>query len=99
VLSDAKGHCLDAHCYVFDQDGRNIQGMEYEPRDLKGLGVIGQKPVKCTTPRSFVKFYTGHAANENDYKDVLALCRKFGTRLLPECLRFTNLNSLSRRDT
>ena len=63
MLSDAKGRRLDVHSYTFDEDGHNIQGIEYEPRDLHGLGVIGHQPVKCITPQSLVKFHTGRSAS------------------------------------
>jgi lincosamide nucleotidyltransferase A/C/D/E len=34
-------------------------------------------PVRCITPEWMVKFHTGYKLDENDYRDVKALCQRF----------------------
>ena len=47
VLGDDKGHLLDIHSYTFDDNGKNIFGVAYEPRHLTGTGTINGHPVRC----------------------------------------------------
>ena len=88
VLGDAKGHELDVHSYTFDDDGKNVQGIAYMPEHLTGTGSIGGYSVKCISPQWMVKFHSGYELNENDYRDVLALCRRFGFSLPAEYEKF-----------
>ncbi|GAP12612.1 aminoglycoside-2''-adenylyltransferase [Longilinea arvoryzae] len=78
VLGDAEGHRIDVHSYTFDANGKLVHGVPYPFDSLLGQGTVGGKRVRCITPEWLVKFHTGYAIDENDYRDVRALCRHFG---------------------
>lgn len=80
VLADAEGHMLDVHSYTFEK-GKPVFGCAYPPDSLTGRGVIAGVMVDCIAPAWLVKFHTGYALDENDYRDVSALCKKFGLEL------------------
>lgn len=84
VLGDDQGHEIDIHTYTFDADGNLIFGVEYPYDSLKGTGSVNGYPVQCITPEWMVKFHTGYPLDENDYRDVKALCRHFGLEMPPE---------------
>jgi lincosamide nucleotidyltransferase A/C/D/E len=88
VLGDAQGHLVDVHSYTFDENGKNIFGVAYEPRHLTGSGTIEGHPVKCPPPDIMVEFHTGYEVDENDYQDVKALCKWFGLALPKEYEKF-----------
>ena len=92
VLSNNKGYFLDVHSYTFDEDGNNIFGVAYLPYHLTGNGSINGYIVKCPPPDVMVEFHTGYEVDINDYKDVKALCRKFGIELPKEYTRFEKTN-------
>ena len=81
VLSDAQGHLIDVHSYTFDEHGNNIFGVAYEPRHLTGAGTINGHPVRTIPPDIMVEFHTGYEVDEDDYRDVKALCQRFGIAL------------------
>jgi lincosamide nucleotidyltransferase A/C/D/E len=89
VLGDEHGHEVDVHSYTFDAEGRNIYGTPYPAESLTGHGSIGGYPVKCVSPEWMVKFHTGYPLDETDYRDVLALCRRFGIELPAEYGKFS----------
>lgn len=84
VLQDAAGNLLDVHSYTFDASGQNIFGVAYLPEHLTGEGVIDGFAVKCIPPEWSVKFHTGYDVDENDFRDVKALCEKFDLELPDE---------------
>ena len=84
VLGDDQGHEIDIHTYTFDAHGNLIFGVEYPYDSLKGTGSVNGYPVQCITPEWMVKFHTGYPLDENDYRDVKALCRHFGLEMPPE---------------
>lgn len=77
VLGNEKGCLIDIHSYTFDENGKNIFGVAYEPHHLIGTGTINGYPVKCIPPDVMVEFHTGYAVDQNDYFDVKALCERF----------------------
>ena len=81
VLGDDKGHLVDVHSYSFDENGVNIFGVAYCPRHLTGNGAINGYPVKCPPPDVMVEFHTGYVIDDDDYRDVKALCERFGISL------------------
>ena len=81
VLGDAQGHLVDVHSYTFDEKGKNIFGVAYEPRHLTGTGTINCYPVKCPPLDIMVEFHTGYDVDEDDYHDVKALCERFAIAL------------------
>lgn len=89
VMGDDQGHEVDFHSYTFDADGKNVFGVEYPLDSLTGSGSIQGYPVKCISAEWLVRFHTGYNLDENDYRDVAALCERFGIALPAEYERFT----------
>ncbi len=88
VLGDARGRRVDVHSYEFDQAGRNIFGVAYFPEHLTGRGTIGGRPVRCIPAEWLVKFHEGYEPDGDDYRDVKALCDRFGIPLPAHFARF-----------
>lgn len=88
VLRDGGGHELDVHSYELDDAGNNIYGVEYRREHLQGRGVIHGCAVACISPEWLVRFHSGYELDENDYRDVKALCERFGFALPEEYRKF-----------
>lgn len=84
VLGDDLGHEIDFHSCTFDEAGNNVFGVKYPLDSWSGSGTINGFPVKCIEPHWMVKFHTGYKLDENDYRDVKALCRRFGLEIPAE---------------
>ena len=83
VLGDGKGHEVDVHAIVFDAEGNGIygpveKGVMYPAASLSGSGAIDGRTVKCIAAEYMVKFHTGYRLRERDFRDVSALCERFG---------------------
>jgi lincosamide nucleotidyltransferase A/C/D/E len=81
VLGDDKGHYVDFHVIALDSHGNGVYGKTgwAYPRDsLTGLGSIQGHTVRCIAPAYAVKFRTGYKLRDRDYRDVAALCQRFG---------------------
>jgi lincosamide nucleotidyltransferase A/C/D/E len=94
VLGDKQGHLIDFHVIVLDEYGNGIYGPKengnmYPVSSLTGIGRIDGQEVKCISPEDMVKFHTGYEVDENDYRDVLALCEKFGLALPSDYVGFS----------
>lgn len=92
VLSDEQGHVVDVHVINLDGDGNGIYGPHgemYPASSLTGSGVIGGREVRCISAEDLVKFHTGYAVDETDYRDVRALCDRFEIDLPGEYGKFT----------
>jgi lincosamide nucleotidyltransferase A/C/D/E len=88
VMGDDQGHFIDFHTYTFDADGNLTFGLAYPLDSLHGTGSIRGVPVTCITPEWMVKFHSGYKLDEDDYRDVKALCDHFGIPLPAEYNRF-----------
>ena len=93
VLADKNGHEIDVHVIVLDEQGNGIYGPiengEMYPADaLAGNGMIAGQMVRCISPEWTIKFHSGYELKEKDYRDVSALCEKFGIQLPAEYERF-----------
>ena len=88
VLADECGHELDVHSHELDKQGNNLYGVEYRREQLTGRGVIEGYSVRCVCAEWLVKFHSGYQLDENDYRDVRALCDHFGIPLPEEFRRF-----------
>jgi lincosamide nucleotidyltransferase A/C/D/E len=84
VLADDLGRQVDVHTYEFDSAGNHIYGIAYPADSLTGTGAVNGYPVRCISPEWMVKFHTGYALDENDYRDVRALCQRFGIEMPSE---------------
>jgi lincosamide nucleotidyltransferase A/C/D/E len=60
----------------------------YPADSLTGTGIIAGKDVRCISPEWMVKFHSGYELKEKDFRDVSALCEKFGIRLPEDYLKF-----------
>jgi len=88
VLGDDTGRLVDIHSFTFDEDGKLIFGVPYPFESLSGQGSILGTPVQCISPAWMVQFHTGYKLDENDYRDVKALCRHFGLPIPPDYAGF-----------
>ncbi len=88
VLGDDQGHLVDFHTYTFDANHKLIFGVPYPWESLTGAGSIHGHPVQCISPEWMVKFHTGYKLDENDYKDVKALCARFGLEIPSDYAEF-----------
>ncbi len=77
VMGDSHGHLVDVHSYEFDDHGQLLFGIAYPADSLTGLGTIANRTVRCITLERMVEFHTAYDGDDNDYRDVLALCQKF----------------------
>jgi lincosamide nucleotidyltransferase A/C/D/E len=89
VLGDDEGHEIDIHVIVFDGRenftyGPDGQKETFPASALSGTGVIDSRAIRCTSPEWMVKWHTGYKLRETDFKDVPALCEKFGIEYPPE---------------
>ena len=84
VLGDGQGHLVDFHTYTFDESGNLVFGLPYPPDSLTGIGSLLGHPVQCITPQWLVQFHTGYTFDDNDYRDVKALCTHFHLALPEE---------------
>lgn len=89
VMGDEQGHEVDFHSYTFDARGTLVFGVPYPLESFTGTGSIHGYPVKCISATWMVKFHSGYELDENDYRDVSAVCRRFGIPLPDEYKRFT----------
>lgn len=88
VLGDDEGHLVDVHAIAFDEKGNGLyghikKGVMYPAPSLTGNGMINNQPVRCISAEFMVTFHSGYELDENDRKDVTALCKHFNI-LLPE---------------
>jgi len=93
VLADARGRKIDVHSYTLDDAGNHVYGVPYISAHLTGEGSINGHPVRCISPEWLVKFHTGYEVDENDFRDVQALCERFGIPLPDEYQRFTGFEA------
>jgi lincosamide nucleotidyltransferase A/C/D/E len=84
VLGDDEGYVIDVHSYTFDENKKNIFGINYPFESLSGKGTINGLPVRCISPEWVVKFHTNYKPAEKDYHDVKLLCEKFDIKVPDE---------------
>jgi lincosamide nucleotidyltransferase A/C/D/E len=77
ALGDDQGRRVDIHSFELDADGQNVFGCAYRVEHLTGTGTIGGRAVRCIPPDRLIDFHTRYKLDENDYRDVRALCEKF----------------------
>lgn len=80
-ILENNGKEVDIHVFEFDENGNNIYGIEYPRKSLTGTGTINGIAVKCISLEYVVKFHENYKPKEKDYKDIEALCSKFGLEL------------------
>ena len=92
VLGDKNNHEIDVHVIVLNDKGDGIygpvqNGEVYPAAALTGKGKICNLEVDCISPEYVVKFHTGYFLKEKDYKDVLAVCKKYALEIPDEYLQ------------
>jgi lincosamide nucleotidyltransferase A/C/D/E len=88
VLTDDRRRSVDFHTYIYNDIGNLIFGLPYPLESLGGSGMIAGQPVRCITPEWMVRFHTGYDFDEDDYRDVIALCQRFGIDMPAEYRQF-----------
>jgi lincosamide nucleotidyltransferase A/C/D/E len=93
VLGDENGKEIDVHVIVLDDKGNGLygppeKGEMYPAASLTGTGAIEGRTVRCISPEWMVKFHSGYPLKEKDFRDVSALCKKFGIDLPAEYEQF-----------
>jgi lincosamide nucleotidyltransferase A/C/D/E len=93
VLGDDEGNEIDVHVIVLNEQGNGIygpaeNGQIYPADSLQGRGTIDGHSVSCISPEWMVRFHSGYDLKEKDFKDVSALCEKYGIELPREYSRF-----------
>ena len=78
ALADGLDQKVDVHSYTLDSNGQCIYGISYPVDSLTGTGSIGSRVVRCISAEWVVKFHTQYEPDENDFRDVLAVCNRFG---------------------
>jgi lincosamide nucleotidyltransferase A/C/D/E len=62
------------------------RGILYDVGSLEGSGMIAGRTVRCPLPEFLLRWHTGYEHDEDDARDVAALCRRFGLEV-PEQYR------------
>lgn len=88
VFKDEQGREIDYHAFITDEKGKIIGGIAYPDESLTGTGTIEGQSVRCISPEYVVKFHSGYELKEKDFKDISAICDKFGMELPEEYHKF-----------
>jgi lincosamide nucleotidyltransferase A/C/D/E len=75
---EQQGRVVDVHVFEFDENGKNVYGVQYPFGSLNGEGVILHSKVRCVGPEWMFKFKTAYTPTEKDLQDVQALAAKYG---------------------
>ena len=94
VLVDGLGRLVDVHLVDFSETRRGSDGIDiygsaglpFEVGSLEGSGEIAGRKVKCETAEFQVRGHTRYTPDEQDYNNVLALCRTFSIEV-PELFK------------
>ncbi len=92
VLADSNGNEIDVHAFVYDENGKVVDGIMYPAESLTGTGVINNQTVRCISPKYMVLFLAPwiHKWPEKYLEAVKLLCEKFKLNLPKEYLIFKN---------
>lgn len=88
VYGNEDGHLIDIHSCSFDEEKKNIYGVEYTWEALQDWGDVGGMQVRCIPPHTLVEYHSGYPLDENDYHDVRLLCEKFNLTMPPDFQSF-----------
>ncbi|OGH36961.1 MAG: hypothetical protein A2905_02690 [Candidatus Levybacteria bacterium RIFCSPLOWO2_01_FULL_36_10] len=86
VLADDKGHEIDVHAFIYDDQGNIVEGIKYPTESLMGTGKIDDQNVRCISPKYMVEFLAPfiHKWPEKYLDAVSAICEKYGIELPEE---------------
>lgn len=90
MLADSRGHEIDVHAFIFDGNGKVIDGIMYPAESLTGEGNIAGEFVRCIAPKYMVEFLAPwvHKWPEKYLPAIVELCAKFKNPLPKEYLDF-----------
>lgn len=75
---DNKDRLIDLHIFSYDEQGGLVfEGATYPSKIFSGIGIIGDKTVRCIDAQNQVFFHLGYEHDENDAHDVKLLCERF----------------------
>gem|GEM_PF-513353 len=80
-MKSEAGQGVDIHAFEYDENGKNIYGIQYPFGSLTGTGQISGQEVNCIDPKFMFQFKTGYEPKEKDLQDVRALSNEFGFEL------------------
>lgn len=91
VVADEKGHEIDVHAFIYDDNGNVVDGIMYPAESLTGNGTIDDQPVRCISPKYQVEFLAPYISKwpEKYVPAVSALCEKYGIELPKEYKEYT----------
>lgn len=82
VLGSDTGREVDVHVVVFEGEnavyGSAGNGEVFPASVFGAIGTIEGQEVRCITPVYQVNWHSGYTPRESDFKDVAALCERFG---------------------
>jgi lincosamide nucleotidyltransferase A/C/D/E len=83
VLSNADGHEIDVHGFIYDDKKNIVDGVLYPTGSLTGAGTIDGTTVRCIAPKYQVEFLAPwiHKWPEKYVRAVAALCEHFDIEL------------------
>ncbi len=97
VSGDSKGHQVDVHAVIFDENGNGLygpveRGTMFPAASLTGTGKVNGRAVKCISAEYMVKFISLwlYKHRDKDFNDVFALCDKFHLEYPEELLKIQN---------
>lgn len=88
VYGNDRGHQVDIHSCTFDENHKNIFGVDYKWESLQGTGKINNIEIRCIPPEWLVDFHTGYKLDQNDFHDIKLLCERFNLEIPNEYLPF-----------
>jgi lincosamide nucleotidyltransferase A/C/D/E len=83
VMADHRGHEVDFHVIVIDEQGRGVYGPPaneaYWPAQALtwSAGLIAGQSVRCTSPQWLIASHSGYKLKDKDYADLAALMSRF----------------------
>jgi lincosamide nucleotidyltransferase A/C/D/E len=90
VLGNEKGHEIDVHAFIYDDNGKIVDGIMYPAESLSGNGVIEGQSVNCISPKYMVEFLAPWISKWPDkYLPAISmLCEKFKIELPKEYIEY-----------
>ena len=81
---------FDFHIIERDEDGNGWLGPErrYPARIMRSHGKFNARRYPCISPGGQVRLHTGYDVDEEDWRDVSALCERFKLKIPSEYDRF-----------
>ena len=91
VMRDERARQVDLHPLVFTGDGNGWQRLSesgkawghYPADDLRGVGTVNERPVRCLSPQLQFRFRLGYEWTAQDEHDLRLLIERFGMPVPP----------------